>query len=77
MLGDNLGATGTLLLSKFVFRDLGRNGKRNIDDDAGDVLIGIGENTVAIGAVRLPDPDRTVRVGWRLSRSVVARVASR
>ena len=77
MLGDDLATTGTLLLSEFVFRDLNRDGKRNIDDDSGDVLVGIGENAVAIVAVRLPDPDGPVRVGWRLRRSVVARVASR
>jgi hypothetical protein len=74
--GDDLVATGTLLLSELVFPDLGWNGKRNIDDDAGDVLIGISENAVAIGTVRLPDPDGPVRVGWRSGRSLVAGVAS-
>ena len=74
---DDFVATGTLLLSELVFRDLGWNGERNINDDTGDVLIGIGENAVAIGTVRLPDPDGPVRVGWWSGRSLVAGVASR
>ena len=73
---DDFVATGTLLLSELVFRDLGWNGERNIDDDAGDVLVGIGENVVAIGTVCLPDPDGPVRVGWWPGRSLVAGVAS-
>ena len=40
------------------------------------VVIEIGENTVTVGTVRLPDPDRPVWVGWWLGRSVVAGVAS-
>ncbi|EMA56584.1 hypothetical protein C451_01618, partial [Halococcus thailandensis JCM 13552] len=48
---DDFIATGTLLLSELVFRDFGWDGERNIDDGAGDVLIRIGENTVAIGAI--------------------------
>jgi hypothetical protein len=77
MFGDDLVATGAFLLSELVFRDLGWNGERNIDDDAGDVLVGIGENAVALGTVRLPDPDGPVRVGWWSGRSLVAGVASR
>ncbi|EMA47357.1 hypothetical protein C448_05346 [Halococcus morrhuae DSM 1307] len=77
MFGDNFVATGALLLSELVFRDFGRDGKRYIDDDAGDVLVGIGENVVAIGTVRLPDPDGPVRVGWWPGRPFVTRVASR
>src|SRR5699024_6787762 len=38
--------------------------------------VGIGENAVAIGTVRLPDPDGPVRVGWWSGRSLVAGVAS-
>jgi hypothetical protein len=76
VLGNDLVATATLLFSELVFRDFSRNRKRNIDDDAGDVLVGIGENTVTVGTVRLPDPDRPVWVGWWLGRSVVAGVAS-
>ena len=58
--GDDFVVTGALLLSELVFRDLGRDGKRSIDDDARNVLVGIGENVVAIGTVRLPDPDDLV-----------------
>ena len=76
VLGNDLVATATLLFSELIFRDFSRNRKRNIDDDAGDVLVGIGENTVTVGTVRLPDPDRPVWVGWWLGRSVVAGVAS-
>ena len=72
MFRDNLVAAGALLLSELVFRDLGRDRERNIDDDAGDVLVGIGENAVALGTVRLPDPDGPVRVGWWSGRSFVA-----
>jgi hypothetical protein len=75
--GDNLVATGAFLLSEFVFRDFDWDRERDIDDDAGDVLVRIGENAVAIGAIRLPDPDGSVRVGWRLGGSVVAGVTSR
>ncbi|MFC6964818.1 hypothetical protein ACFQL7_26215 [Halocatena marina] len=32
MFDDDLVVTGALLLSELVFRDLGRNGERNIDD---------------------------------------------
>ena len=53
----------TLLLSELVFRDLGRNEERDVDDDARDVFTGIRENVVAIEAVRFPDPDGPVRVG--------------
>ena len=75
--GNDLVATGALLLSELVFRDLGWNEERNIDDDAGDVLVRIVENAVALGTIRLPDPDRTVRVGWWSGRSLVTGVASR
>src|SRR5699024_10654752 len=75
--GDDFVATGALLLSEFVFRHLGRGWKRNIDDDAGDILVGIGENAVAIETVRLPDPDGPVRVRWWPDRSIVTGVASR
>ena len=74
--GDDLVATGALLLSELVFRDLGWDGVWYINDDAGDVLVEIGENAVAIGTVRLPDPDGPVRVGWWLGRSFVTGVAS-
>ena len=74
--GDDLVATGAFLLSQLVFRDFDWDRERNIGDDAGDVLVRIGENAVAIGAARLPDPDGPVRVGWRLGGSVVAGVAS-
>ena len=76
MFSDDLVATGALLLSELVFRDLGRDGERYIDDDARDILVGISENTVAIETVRLPDPDGPVRVGWWLGRPLVAGVAS-
>jgi|AntDeeMetageno50_2_1112565.scaffolds.fasta_scaffold02762_2 hypothetical protein len=76
MFGDDLVATGALLLSGLVFRDLGWDGERNIDDDARDVLVGVSENAVVIGTVRLPDPDGPVRVGWGLGRSFVTGVAS-
>ena len=77
MFGDDLVATGALLLSELVFRDLSRDAKRYIDDDTRDVLVGIGENVVAIGTVRLPDPDCPVRVGWWPGRPLVTGVASR
>jgi hypothetical protein len=77
MVGDDLVTTGALLLSEFIFRNFGWNREQNIDNDAGDVLVGIGEDAVAIGTVCLPDPDGPVRVGWRLGGSVVAGVASR
>jgi hypothetical protein len=70
--GDDFVATGAFLLSELVFRDFDWDREGNIDDDAGDVLVGIGEHAVAIGAARLPDPDGPVRVGWRLGGSVVA-----
>ena len=76
MFGDDLLATGALLLSEFVFRDLGWNRERNIDDDTGDVFVGIGENAVAVGTVRLPDLDGPVRVGWWPGRPLVTGVAS-
>jgi hypothetical protein len=74
--GDDLVATGALLLSELVFRDLSRDAKRYIDDDARDVLVGIGEKTVALGTARLPGPDGPVRVGWWSGYSLVAGVAS-
>jgi hypothetical protein len=75
--GDDFVVTGALLLSELVFRDLGWDWERYIEDDARDVLVWIGENMVAIGTVRLPDPDGPVRVGWWLGRSIVTGVASR
>src|SRR5699024_9923801 len=74
--GNDSVAAGALLLSELVLRDFDWDRERNIDDDAGDVLVGIGENAVAIGTVRLPDPDGPVRVGWWSGRSLVAGVAS-
>jgi hypothetical protein len=77
VVGDDLGSTGALLFSEFIFRDFGWNWERNIDDDAGDILIGIGEYAVTIGTGCFPDPDGPVRVGWGLGGSVVAAAASR
>ena len=73
---DDLVATGAFLFSKFVFSDFSWDRERNVDDDARDILVGISENAVAMGTVRLPrpgqfGPGREVAESFRRDRGCV------